>query len=353
VERKAKKPTADVHAKALEEAASMRALIYGHLLSRGICVAAKLGIPELLDRGPRSAGELAEASGAHPQNLRRLLAGLVAFDIFAQRSDGAFELAPLGRTLTAGAPGSILSTALVVGAEIGDSWNDMETSVRTGHCAFDVAFGTDFFSYLSDRPRLREDFYNSQAAGLRLEIDGIAQLIEPAAGQQFVDVGGGDGALLAALLARFPDVGGVLVEQPEAVAAAAERFGETGLARRCRAVVGDFFEDVPDGGDVYLLRHILHDWDDESCLRILRACRRAMPDTARLVIVETLMAAPDADQATRRAAALMDLYMMSVVDGRERTLDEVVRLLEQSGFSCRDVAEVAAGAYAVAAGTVR
>ena len=353
MDRKAKQPAADVHAKALEDAASMRALIYGHLLSRGICVAAKLGIPERLDRGPCSAEELAEASGAHPQNLRRLLAGLVAFDVFAQRADGAFELAPLGRTLTAGAPGSVLSTALVVGAEIGDSWNDMEASVRTGHCAFDVTFGTDFFSYLSNRPRLREDFYSSQASGLRLELDGIARLIAPGGGQQFVDVGGGDGALLAALLTRFPDAGGLLLEHPDAVAAAAERFGESGLARRCTAVVGDFFEDVPAGGDVYLLRHILHDWDDESCLRILRTCRRVMPESARLVVIETLMAAPDADEATRRAAALMDLYMMSVVDGRERTLDEVVRLLEQSGFCCRDVAEVAAGSYAVVARTVQ
>ncbi|TDT97564.1 O-methyltransferase [Streptomyces sp. 846.5] len=353
MDRKTKPHDTDVHAQALEDAALMRALIYGHLLSRGICVAAQLGIPERLEQGPRSAEELAEASGACPQNLRRLLSGLVAFDVFVERADGAFELAPLGRTLTADAPGSVLPTALVVGAEIGDSWNGMEASVRTGHCAFDVRFGTDFFSYLSSRPRLREDFYSSQAAGLRLELDGIARLVRPVGDQQVVDVGGGDGALLAGLLTRFPEARGLLVDQPDAVAAAAERFGEAGLARRCAAVVGDFFEEVPGGGDVYLLRHILHDWDDESCLRILRTCRRLMPESARLVVIETLMAVPGADRATRRAAALMDLYMMSVVNGRERKLDELVRLLDESGFCHDEVAEVAAGAYAVVARAVR
>ncbi|GAB1644396.1 methyltransferase [Krasilnikovia sp. MM14-A1259] len=328
----------------LADSARMRSLIYGHLLSRALCVVAKLGIADLMEAGPKTATWLAEVTGAQPDLIARLLADLVPYEVFESQADGSYALAPLGRTLLSSAPGSALPTALIVGAEIGDSWNALDVTVQGGGSAFETVFGTDFFSYMAGQPQLQSTFFASQARGMDLEIDAIVDVVKPVGDQLILDIGGGDGTLLTAVLTAFPDARGLLLDQESAATKAVGRVAAAGLARRCSVVVGDFFEEIPPSADIHVLRHILHDWDDEAALRILRRCRESLGPDGRIVIVETLLAA-GAGAASDQAAALMDLYMMAVVGGRERTADQFRALLERA-----DLAEV--GMTAVSDGTV-
>lgn len=359
---------ADEFSEPLTDAFRMRMIIYGHLLSRAVCTVARLGIPDLLDEGPRPAGQLAEMVQCRPDTLHRLLWALTAFDVLESRGDEGFGLTPLGRTLTSAHPATALPTALIAEAAIGDCWNALDTAVRAPaedpdeplNTPFDSVFGTDFFSYLAEQPQLRDEFYRSQTAGLRLELSALLDLIKPDPDGLIIDVGGGDGVLLAAVLDHHPLARGVLVEQASVLDAARRRFAILGIGGRCEAVLGNFFTEIPQGGDIYLLRHVLHDWDDESCVKILRTCQRSMAAGSRLVVVETLLAPKPSATAdwlpyeeTKRMAVIMDLYMMTVVGGAERSQDQFASLLARAGFEVRAISLVAPGVYAIEAGVAR
>ncbi|WP_326600461.1 methyltransferase [Streptomyces sp. NBC_01803] len=321
----------------LEDAVAVRALLFAPLVSRALCGIAELGIPDLLAAGPRSVAELAGLTGAHEPSLRQALTALVAFEVFEAHGDDRFALARLGSALTTEAPGTALPTALLAHAVTGRAWHGVPDTLRTGRPAFDTEFGTDFFAHLEARPWLREIFDRSQAADLDLEIAAILRSCDLSAARLLVDVGGGDGALLARLLDAHPRLRGVLVDRPAAVTAARERLGKAGLAGRAEATEGDFFTAVPGGGDVYLMREILHDWDDAQCVTVLRACRRAMPADGRLLVIE--LAADDGPDTGPRArmTALMSLYMLSVLPGRERTARGFGGLLAAAGFHLTSV----------------
>lgn len=322
----------------LAPALRMRRLLYGQLLSRALCAVAAARVPDLLAEGPRSAPELADRIVADPDALRQVLRALAAFDVFVEHPDGTFALTPLGATLCADAPASALPTALLVGGEIGRAWNEFDLTLRAGPPAFDAVFGVDFFTYANLKPELRLVFDQSQARGLELDLPHISQAVPVAGSGTIVDLGGGDGALLAHLLAAHPTVNAVLMDLPHVVSLARDRLAEQGLADRCEFVAGDFFQQVPGGGDLYLLRQILHDWDDPHCLELLAACRRAMPEPARLMIIELLVDHRIQAAAGAELTALMDLYMLSIFHGRERTRAEFADLLERTGFAITEVA---------------
>lgn len=324
-------------------AVTMRRLLYGRIVSAALCTAAELRLPDLLHEGPKTADELAARTDAHPGALRRLMRALVAFDVVAERADGAYELTALGGTLRSDVPGTALPTALLAG-ELGRAWDALGVTVRSGGPAFDATFGTDFFTYLGTKPDLRETFYASQAADLDLTLEELAAVGFASYGT-IVDVGGGDGALLAQVLAACPGSRGVLVDLPAVVPEARERMAAAGLADRCEVVAGDFFASVPSGGDLYVLRDVLHDWPDERCVELLAACRRSMPATAGLLIIERVV---DED-ATAWLGRVMDLYMLCVLDGRERTLAEFQRLLGAAGFTSGTCHRLSAGAVGIMA----
>lgn len=330
----------------------MRHLIYGHIQSRAVCAMAEFGLADMLSAGPLPVAELADRVGADAVLLARLLRALACFEVLRlTRRDGrdCYELTPLGETLRSDAPASALPTALLVSSTVAPAWDRLPDVVRTGRPAFADIFGQDFFSYLGGDPELRAVFDRSQETGLALEMEGVLSAVEFTGLQSVVDVGGGDGALLTALLEAHAHLRGVLVDLPAALPAAARRLAAAGLQQRCELHEGDFFGTLFKGGDLYVLRHILHDWDDDSCRAVLRTCRVAMAPGARLVVIDHLAARDpetarpgDDEGRTGQGAtapgtpwgALMDLYMMSLFSGgRERSQDEVAGLLRDTGFT--------------------
>jgi hypothetical protein len=321
----------------VEHALRMRRLLYGHLVSRALCSIAALRIPDLIGDGAVSASELARRTATHAASLRQTLRALTTFGVFVEHADGTFGLTPLGASLRSGATASALPTAMLVGNEIGQAWNQFEVTLRTGNTAFSAAFGTDFFSYVDLKPETRAIFDQSQATGLALDLDRIVAGLDFSGYRKIVDVGAGDGALLEHLLRSYPDVRGVVLDLPRVAVKARQRMRAAGLEDRCDVRAGNFFGRIPGGGDLYLLRQILHDWDEEHCVRLLRTCRAAMPPGARLLIIELLAEERVHARQDGEMTAIMDLYMLSIFDGKERTRAEFTELLAAAGFEIADV----------------
>jgi hypothetical protein len=311
----------------LESARHMRRLLYGQLLSRALCAAAALGLPDLLAGGPVSSEVLAQRTGTNEKALDQLLRSLCAFEIFRREPSGEYSVTPLGATLQSDAPGSALPTALLVGAEIGEAWNGLLGTVRTGVPSFEQVHGAPFFTYMDDQAQMRAVFDRSQSCDLQLALDQILTAVAFSDHATIVDVGGGDGALLGRILTAAPQTTGILFDLPGMVPSAEQILSASGHAGRYQVVGGDFFTQVPSGGDLYLLREILHDWDDARCLDILRTCRSAMKPDSRLLIIERTAAAELRTDPDAQLTALMDLYMMSVLRGEERTVADFERML--------------------------
>ncbi|MEV5341656.1 DUF6875 domain-containing protein [Streptomyces sp. NPDC052676] len=334
------------------EALRMRHLIYGQLRSRAVCAMAELGLADLLaEDGPLTADTLAARTGAHPESLARLLRALASFGVL--EADGGepvrYALTPLGATLRSDAPGSALPTALLALAATGPAWQRLPEVVRDGRPAYGAAHGRDFFAHLDEDPWLRTVFDRSQETGLALELRGVLDALDLTGTRVVVDVGGGDGALLAGLLSARPRLRGLLVDRPAALPAARARFAAAGLGERCEAVEGDFFGTLPSGGDLYVLRHILHDWDDDACVRLLRSCRAAMAPGARLALVDHMTDPADGPERAEWGA-LMDLYMMTLFGGgRERGRAETEALLRRAGFTVTAVTRLPGGSAVVEA----
>lgn len=342
----------------------MRHMIYGHLRSRALCAMAEFGLADLLAAGPRGSADLARASGTSPAQLERLLRALVAFGVLREAegrgaSGCGYALTALGDTLRSDAPASALPTALLVSRAVAPAWDRLTDTVRGGAPAFPEVHGRDFFGHLDGDPELRAVFDRSQETGLALELEGVLGTFggrDTGTGsgtETVVDVGGGDGAMLVGLLDALPGLRGVLVDLAAALPAARRRVAEAGHEERCTLVEGDFFGVLPRGGDTYLLRHVLHDWDDAACLAVLRNCRAAMGEGTRLVVVDHLMA-QDAAGDHARWGAMMDLYMMALFDGgRERGSADVAALLGAAGFAVAAVTRLPGGTAVIEARPTR
>lgn len=301
-------------------------------MSQAIYVAARLGIADLLAEGPRRSDDLARSLGAHTDSLQRLLRGLTALGLCAERDDGAFELAPLGQYLRAGVAGSVRSWALVWGGSLWPIWATLLHTVRTGRNARALVTGKDAFDSLAQHPEAASAFSGAMTEIARLMADAVVSAYDYSQIRCMVDVGGGHGELLVAILKSNPMMRGVLFDLPRTVEAARTHIEAAGLAGRCEVVPGSFFESVPGGGDAYLLKSVLHDWNDDRALAILAACRRAMTGQATLLIVERVLPERMQPSAAHRAIAASDLNMMVALAGRERTASEFGALLAAAGF---------------------
>jgi hypothetical protein len=304
-------------------------LLAGAWLAQAIAIIAKLGVADLLSVGPRTPAELASATGSEATAMYRVLRALAGAGIFAE-DQGRFDLTPLAGPLRSDAADSIRAYAVMTGERwVWQSIGGLEHSLRTGAPAFEQIFGTSLFDYYAAHP----DAARVGAEGLksvgRDQDAAVAAAYDFAGVGTVVDVGGGQGGLLSAILAANPESRGVLFDLPHVAAMAQQHLESAGLTSRGRAAAGDFFEEVPSGGDLYLLRKVIHDWDDENARRILRTCRAALGDSARLLVVE--MVIPD-DNAPAYGK-LLDLLMLVYSGGRERTQEEYRALLESSGFS--------------------
>jgi hypothetical protein len=259
----------------------------GHYVSRALAVAAKLGLADQLAEGPLDANELAMATEIQVGPLRRVLRLLASVGVFMENEDGRFALNPLGDCLRTDASESARAMVLLfAGVAIQDSWKELEYCVRTGKPAFRKRGATDPFAEVAESREDAANFDAAMAAGTRMTAMAVAGSYDFSSLGTVVDVGGGNGTLLIGILTVHSHLRGIVFDQARVADPARKEIAAAGLADRCRAVGGDFFEAVPDGGDVYVLKHVIHDWDDERAIAILRNCRLAMAPTAKVTIIE-------------------------------------------------------------------
>ncbi len=309
--------------------ATLGRLIVGFQVSQAIHVAATLGVADLLADGPRTSDELAVATNAHAGSLYRLLRALSSVGVFYEDDGRRFSLTPMGALLRSDVPGSLRGWAMHVGRPyFQEAWGHLEHSVRTGDNAFQHVHGTDVWAYRAERPDESAIFDLAMESLTGAANRALLDAYDFGRFASVVDVGGGNGALLAALLGEFPAMRGVLLDQPHVVANAAAVLERAGVADRCEIVGGSFFDEVPAGGDAYTLKSIIHDYEDDRAVTILRICRRAMAADAALLLIERIVGPPNEDPR----AKFSDLNMLVAPAGRERTLQEWDALVTLAGF---------------------
>lgn len=317
----------------------------GNQVTSLLYVAAKLGIPDLLAAGPRSSGELAVQVNAHPLSLHRVLHGLVAVGILRQERTGHFALTDTGSLLRRESPQSLWDDAILAGELMYRTFGALLETVATGRSGTEITFGMPLFELLSSEPELGARFDGFMGRRTQGMIDAILDAYD-FAGTTIVDVGGGTGGLVRAILKQQWTTTGVLVDLPSVAERARLATENDGLAQRCRVVGIDFFAEVPPGGDVYVLKHVIHDWDDAASLRILGNCRAAMQSGGRLLVIETVLPERVADAPE---AIWLDLRVLANLGSRERTVTEYRDLLDQAGFELRDVLPTASEVSILAA----
>jgi SAM-dependent methyltransferase len=308
-------------------------LATGHYLSHALCLAARLGIADLLNDGPRHAEDLAEATGTHAPSLNRVMRLLAAAGLFEEQENGSFALSSLGGYLRSAAPGSARAMVMLfAGARIQEAWRELEYCVRTGNPVFRKRGLDDPFTDPARTPEDNATFDAAMADLTRLAAIAVAAAYDFAPLRTVVDVGGGNGTLLIGILKANPHLHGVVFDQPHAAERARKQIAESGLAERCGAVGGDFFREVPNGADAYILKHVIHDWTDDRAVTILKNCRRAMENDGRVLIVEGVYPPRiDASLASRGAAA-NDVNMLVNTGGRQRSEAEFRALYNAAGF---------------------
>ncbi|MDG4860355.1 methyltransferase [Streptomyces sp. T-3] len=329
-----------------EAAVAARRMLYDQLPSRALVVATQAGVPDLLADGPLSVDVIAERTGTDVSAIGRLLRSLAVFGVFEEISERVYALTPLGETLTPAHPASVRPSATLVAGLFGSAWDELLTTVRTGTSPLERNHGASLFTLMEQDGELRGTFDDSQGRGLVLEVDEILRFVDFSSYGTVVDVGGSDGTFLRRILEANQGLRGICFDLPKSVSLQSERLESDPLADRYSVVAGDFFESVPAGGDLYLLSHIIHDWDDEKAVQILRTVRAAMSDSAAVMVVDLIAADRGQRDEWLRTAAVMDLYMLSLfggTGGQERTTAQVEALLSKAGFTVNRVDALPSG----------
>lgn len=303
-------------------------MMTGFAVSQSLYVAARLGVADHLKDGPRPVEELARATETDADALYRVLRLLAGAGVFAESGGRTFALAPLAERLLTG-PGSMRSMTLhLVEGPSWRAWGELLHSVRTGETAFAHANGEEVFPFYLKHPESAAPFNEAMTEFSLMVGEAVVRAYDFSEVGVVADVGGGHGQLLASILAANPRASGVLFDQPEVVAGGRTHIESLGLAGRCRFEGGDFFESVPEGADAYVLKFIIHDWDEGRALNILRNVHRAAPAGARLLLVESVVPEGGGPSLSK----LMDVHMMVMTGGRERTEAEYGDLLARAGF---------------------
>jgi O-methyltransferase domain/Dimerisation domain len=310
-------------------AVALRRLSTGFWVAKAVAVAAELGIADHLKDGPKTVDELAQAVGAHRGALYRLLRGIASVGVFAEEGQGRFSLTPIAALLLTDVPQSWRAAAIMNGKPwMWQPWGDLFYSVKTGNPAFDHIFGMEFDAYLTQHRDAADVFQAFMNVATTEEAMAVAPVYDFSGLRTVVDVGGGCGALLAAILQANPHLRGILFEAPDVMAMAGSALEDQGVADRCDLVAGDFFETLPTGGDVYVLKWILVSWDDERAVAILHNCRRAMPASGKLLVVERII--PPGNEPFY--GKLADLNLLVLYRGHHRTEAEYRTLFARAGF---------------------
>jgi ubiquinone/menaquinone biosynthesis C-methylase UbiE len=307
-------------------------MVTSFYVSQAIHVAARLGVADHLGDGPLDAEALAKATATHAPSLRRVLRLLVTAGVLDEEEDGRFALTALGTFLRSEVPGSMRAAVQLFGGMTQRAWGELLHSVETGEPAFRKVFGGDVFDYMAEHPEEAADFDAAMADFTRQLGVAVAAAYDFSTLERVVDVGGGNGALLGCILQAHPHVRGILFELPQVTKRAVTTLRELGLEDRCEFVGGDFFEEVPGDADAYLLKHVIHDWDDARATEILKTCHRAMKPEAKLLVIEGVYPRRiDASEASR-SATYNDVNMLVCTGGRQRSEAEMKNLYAAAGF---------------------
>jgi len=306
----------------------------GHYVSRAMFLAVKLGLPDLLKNGPRIVGELAADSKTHAPSLLRLMRFLTSVGLFEEIEGCKFSLTPLGELLRSDIPGSMHAMVMLfAGVGIQDSWKELEYCVRTGEPAFRRnSADADPFVLMAQDPEAAAIFDKAMATFAPQTSAAVAAAYDFSVFGEVADIGGGNGSLLIGILRANPGLRGVIFDQPHVVPRAKEQIEAAGLSDRCEAVGGSFFDEVVHGADAYLLKHVIHDWNDERATAILKNCRKVVPAHGKLLIVEGVYPARIDQSPESRGAAANDLNMLVCTGGRQRSEAEFRDLFAASGF---------------------
>jgi hypothetical protein len=308
---------------------AMLQLISGFWISRGIYITAKLGVADLVKDGPKTAGELAAATQTHAPSLFRVLRALASVGIFTRDEQNRFGDTPLLQTLRSDVPGSLRAFAMTeLGEEHYPAWGELLHSVKTGGIAFDQAFGTDVWKYFAQHPDSAKIF-NDAMSGMTAQANEALHAVYDFAGiKTLVDIGGGHGGLITSILRRNPDMRGILFDSPQVIDGARTVIESSDVADRCELAGGDFFASVPAGGDAHIMKWIIHDWDDDQSVAILKNSHRALAESGKLILVEAVVPAGNEPHFSK----FIDLNMMVMTGGREPTEAEFHDIYERAGF---------------------
>jgi O-methyltransferase domain/Dimerisation domain len=304
-------------------------MIMGFRVTQLLHVAAKLGIADKLADGPKSSRDLAKQCDCDADALYRTLRALGNLGVLIELGQQRFRLTALGEHLRAGKQGSLHAAALLYGEPwLWNAYGQMLHSVQTGRPAFEHAHGSPFFDYLGANELAAETFNAAMTAFSEQETAAIVRAFDFSEVSHVTDVGGGHGRLVASLLRAYPRLRATLFDKPQVVSGASELQDPAGLGARCEIIPGNFFEAVPAGGEVYLLKSVIHDWDDDKASQILERCREAMTPMSRLLVIERVVG----DPSEASEAKLFDINMLTMLGGRERTQFEHQALLHTAGL---------------------
>jgi hypothetical protein len=317
----------------------MRQIISDGHRARMVQVAAQLGIADVLGEDAKPIEFLAGETGTDPNALTRLLRALAASGIFVEHADRTWSLTALGQTLREGGPGSTRMAALYWGLDsIRAAWSDLLYSIRTGQPSFQRVNGLTFFDHMADCTEDGQIFDRFMTLNTQDRVAAYVAAIDWTGFRHVIDVGGGEGALMAALLTKNPNLSGTVFDLPKPAFAARLQAVAHGLHERLNVIEGNFFDDVPSGADAYILSSILHDWPDETASAILGTCRRAMRPGASLIVIEQVL---DAPAPQRRFSAELDVAMLVLLGGRERRRSDFADLFQAAGFDLVGIAPTA------------
>jgi O-methyltransferase/methyltransferase family protein len=306
-------------------------LVSGFRAFQMMVAACKLQLPDLVASGPKTVEELSASTGIHAQSLRRLLRGLEVWGVLVEAPDGHFASTPLSDQFRSDKPG-LRNLTIMLSEEGYEAWADLMYTLSTGKPAYEHLYGKSHFERIGENPEMSAHFNAAMVEGSTRVARAFSAAYDFTGVRTVVDVGGGNGAVLIAVLQANPEMQGVLLDLAQGLAGANEKVAAAGVAERVTLQVGSFFEAVTTGSDLYLLKWIVHDWDDERALAILKNCKRAMHAKARLVLLERKLPERIADADEALAVVMGDLQMMVVLGGKERTTNEYRDLLARAGL---------------------
>ena len=311
-------------------AKELRALLTAGWRTEAVYSFAELGLADELASGPMSCDELAERVGARSRMLYRLLRALSASDVVIESDPGVFALTPIGDLLRSD---KMRHIALLYGRLLNRSMRNLADTVRSGQTGFEQVFGKPLFGgYLAENPDMAELFDRAMAGNTGTQTEVLVSALDLSSFRTIVDIGGGTGTLMVGSVERYPGLQAEILELSGVVERGRRHVAERGLEQRVRFVEGSMFQEVPAGRDAYVLKLVLHDWDDDRCVEILRTTARAMNPDSTLLVIEDLV---DEESCKSPEVLFLDLFMMAVTGGAERTEDEYIELFTRSGLEHR------------------